>query len=64
MQAQFKSDHLNSTLSLGHITRIDGTTGRQNPRGQGFALDTEGHGAHRAAAGMQLTTEAPNGAAT
>ncbi|KVO04639.1 type VI secretion system Vgr family protein [Burkholderia ubonensis] len=61
IQAQFKSDHLNSTLSLGHITRIDGTTGRQNPRGQGFALDTEGHGAHRAAAGMQLTTEAPNG---
>ncbi|OIT17103.1 type VI secretion protein [Ralstonia solanacearum] len=61
IQAQVKSDHLNSTLSLGHITRIDGTPGRQNPRGQGFALDTEGHGAHRAAAGMQLTTEALNG---
>lgn len=61
IQAQVKSDHLNSTLSLGHITRIDGTTGRQNPRGQGFALDTEGHGAHRASAGMQLTTEPLNG---
>ncbi|MCK4124527.1 type VI secretion system tip protein VgrG [Ralstonia pseudosolanacearum] len=60
IQAQVKSDHLNSALSLGHITRIDDTTGRQNPRGQGFALDTEGHGAHRAAAGMQLTTEALN----
>lgn len=58
IQAQLKSDHLDSALSLGHITRIDGTTGRQNPRGQGFALDTEGHGVNRAAAGMQITTEA------
>ncbi|MGA4009324.1 DUF2345 domain-containing protein [Ralstonia nicotianae] len=58
IQAQLRSDHLNSTLSLGHITRIDGTAGRQNPRGQGFALDTEGHGASRAAAGIQITTEA------
>ncbi|WP_432734350.1 type VI secretion system tip protein VgrG [Ralstonia solanacearum] len=61
IQAQLKSDHLDSSLSLGHITRIDGTTGRQNPRGQGFALDTEGHGVNRAAAGMQLTTEAQPG---
>ncbi|MGE0985386.1 type VI secretion system tip protein VgrG [Ralstonia pseudosolanacearum] len=62
IQAQLKSDHLNSSLSLGHITRIDGTAGRQNPRGQGFALDTEGHGASRAAAGIQITTEAlPSG---
>ncbi|MGA3973778.1 type VI secretion system tip protein VgrG, partial [Ralstonia nicotianae] len=58
IQAQLRSDHLNSTLSLGHITRIDGTAGRQNPCGQGFALDTEGHGASRAAGGMQVTTEA------
>lgn len=58
IQAQLKSDHLNSSLSLGHITRIDGTAGRQNPRGQGYALDTEGHGVNRAAAGLQLTTEA------
>ncbi|MGR3832654.1 type VI secretion system tip protein VgrG [Ralstonia pseudosolanacearum] len=61
IQAQLRSDHLNSTLSLGHITRIDGTAGRQNPRGQGFALDTEGHGASRAAGGMQVTTEASPG---
>ncbi|MDO3558515.1 type VI secretion system tip protein VgrG [Ralstonia pseudosolanacearum] len=61
IQAQLRSDHLNSTLSLGHITRIDGTAGRQNPRGQGFALDTEGHGASRAAGGMQVTTETSPG---
>ncbi len=61
IQAQLKSDHLHSALSLGHITRIDGTTGRQNPRGQGFALDTDGHGASRAAGGMQVTTEALSG---
>ncbi|WP_307648064.1 type VI secretion system Vgr family protein [Variovorax boronicumulans] len=61
IQAQLKSDHLSSSLSLGYIGRIEDTAGRKDDRGQGVELRTDGHGAVRAAKGLLLTTEArPN----
>ncbi|MDP9990617.1 type VI secretion system secreted protein VgrG [Variovorax boronicumulans] len=61
IQAQLKSDHLSSSLSLGHIGRIEDTAGRKDDRGQGVELRTDGHGAVRAAMGLLVTTEArPN----
>ncbi|QNK71694.1 type VI secretion system tip protein VgrG [Variovorax sp. PAMC26660] len=61
IQAQLKSDHQCSSLSLGHIGRIEDTAGRKDDRGQGVELRTDGHGAIRAAQGLLLTTEArPN----
>ena len=53
-----RSDHQFNSLSLGHITRIDGNAGRQDPRGEGFELRTDGHGVLRAADGMLITAEA------
>lgn len=58
IQAQLKSDHQSSSLSLGAITRIDDTAGRKDPRGEGYELRTDGHGVMRAADGMLITTEA------
>jgi type VI secretion system secreted protein VgrG len=58
IQAQLKSDHLSSSLSLGHIGRIEDTAGRKDDRGQGVELRTDGHGAIRAAKGLLVTTEA------
>ncbi|HEV6964076.1 type VI secretion system Vgr family protein [Roseateles sp.] len=61
IQAQLKSDHQHTSLSLGHVTRIESHQGRQDHRGQGFELRTDGHGAVRAQHGLILTTEArPN----
>ncbi|WP_227470351.1 type VI secretion system Vgr family protein [Massilia sp. YMA4] len=61
IQAQLKSDHLASQLSLGHISRIEDNAGRKDARGQGFELRTDGHGAVRAQQGLLLSTEArPN----
>jgi type VI secretion system secreted protein VgrG len=61
IQAQLKSDHQSSSLSLGHIGRIEDTAGRKDDRGQGVELRTDGHGAVRAAKGLLVTTEArPN----
>lgn len=57
IQAQLKSDHLASQLSLGHINRIDGNAGRAGPRGQGFELRTDGRGALRAQQGLLISTE-------
>jgi type VI secretion system secreted protein VgrG len=57
IQAQLRSDHLHSQLSLGHIVRVDDTSGRQDVRGEGFELRTDGHGVVRAAKGILLTTE-------
>lgn len=57
IQVQVKSDHQHSQLSLGHITRIEDNAGRKDPRGQGFELRTDGHGALRAKDGLLLTTE-------
>ncbi|MFC5397202.1 type VI secretion system Vgr family protein [Undibacterium jejuense] len=58
IQAQLKSDHDHSQLSLGFITRVESKQGRQGPRGQGFELRTDGHGAIRAKDGLLITTEA------
>jgi type VI secretion system secreted protein VgrG len=57
IQAQLKSDHLASQLSLGHINRIEDNAGRKGARGQGFELRTDGHGAVRAQQGLLLSTE-------
>jgi len=57
IQAQLKSDHLASQLSLGHINRIEDNAGRQDARGQGFELRTDGIGAVRAQQGLLLSTE-------
>lgn len=58
IQAQLKSDHLCSQLSLGHITRIEDNQGRKDERGDGWELRTDGHGVVRAAQGILITTEA------
>jgi type VI secretion system secreted protein VgrG len=57
IQAQIKSDHQHSQLSLGHITRIEDNAGRKDPRGEGFELRTDGHGVLRAKDGLLITTE-------
>jgi len=58
IQAQLKSDHQCSQLSLGHISRIEDNGGRKDERGEGWELRTDGHGVARAAKGLLLTTEA------
>jgi len=58
IQAQLKSDHLCSQLSLGHIARIEDNAGRKDARGEGWELRTDGHGVARAARGLLITTEA------
>jgi type VI secretion system secreted protein VgrG len=62
IQAQFKSDHQCSQLSLGHITRIEDNAGRKDARGEGWELRTDGHGVARAAKGLLITTEARHAA--
>lgn len=57
IQAQLKSDHLHSQLSLGYITRIENNRGRQDARGEGWELRTDGYGALRSAKGMLITSE-------
>jgi type VI secretion system secreted protein VgrG len=57
IQAQLRSDHLASQLSLGHINRIEDNAGRKDARGQGFELRTDGHGVVRAQRGLLLSTE-------
>lgn len=64
IQAQLKSDHQHSQLSLGHITRIEGTSGRTDHRGEGWELATNAWGVARAGQGMLLTTEARPDAAS
>ncbi|MGK5024733.1 type VI secretion system Vgr family protein [Janthinobacterium sp. RB2R34] len=63
LQAQLKSDHQHSQLSLGSITRIETSEGRMDARGEGWELATNAWGVARANKGMLITTEArPNGA--
>jgi type VI secretion system secreted protein VgrG len=63
IQAQLKSDHQCSQLSLGHITRIEDTSGRKDSRGEGWELASNAVGVARAGQGMLITTEArPNAA--
>jgi len=61
IQAQLKSDHQCSQLSLGHIARIEDHHGRQDERGEGWEIATDAWGVARAGKGMLITTEArPN----
>lgn len=63
IQAQIKSDHQCSQLSVGYITRIEDTSGRKDARGEGWELATNAWGVARAGQGMLITTEArPNAA--
>ena len=58
IQAQLKSDHQHSQLSLGHITRIESNAGRTDARGEGWELASDAWGVARAGKGMLITTEA------
>jgi len=58
IQAQLKSDHEHSQLSLGHITRIEDNAGRADARGEGFELASNAWGVLRAGKGMLISTEA------
>ncbi|AMO93989.1 rhs element Vgr family protein [Collimonas fungivorans] len=64
IQAQLKSDHQHSQLSLGNITRIEDNAGRKDARGEGWELRTDGHGVARSAKGMLITTEGRGNAAS
>ncbi|MGB7194235.1 MAG: type VI secretion system Vgr family protein [Collimonas pratensis] len=64
IQAQLKSDHQHSQLSLGSITRIEDNAGRKDARGDGWELRTDGHGVARSAKGMLITTEVRNNGAS
>ena len=64
IQAQLKSDHQQSQLSLGYITRIDDNSGRQHAGGEGWEIATSAWGVARAGRGMLLTTEAISSAAS
>ena len=57
IQAQIKSDHQHSSLSLGDIYRVEDREGRKDARGQGAELRTDGHAVVRAAKGLLVTTE-------
>ncbi|MQR02558.1 type VI secretion system Vgr family protein, partial [Glaciimonas soli] len=58
IQAQFKSDHQHSQISLGHIARIEDNAGRKDERGEGLEARTDGAAVIRAAEGMLLSTDA------
>lgn len=55
IQAVLSSDHQHSQLSLGYLTRVTGTEGRRDFRGEGYELRTDGWGALRAAKGLLVT---------
>lgn len=57
IQAQLRSDHAASQLSLGKITRIEDWQGRKDARGEGFELRTDEVGAIRTGKGMVISTE-------
>ncbi|MGJ7609944.1 MULTISPECIES: type VI secretion system Vgr family protein [unclassified Variovorax] len=57
IQVQLKSDHQHSQLSLGHIARLEDNAGREDDRGQGFELRTDGHASLRAKDGLLISTE-------
>lgn len=64
LQAQLRSDHAHSQLSLGRIVRVEDNAGRKDERGEGFELRSDAWGAVRAAKGLLITTEARLGAAS
>jgi type VI secretion system secreted protein VgrG len=56
VQTQLRSAHMASGLHMGYITRISEPAGRQEKRGEGAELRTDGQAAVRAAQGLLLTT--------
>ncbi|MBR8084516.1 type VI secretion system tip protein VgrG [Burkholderia vietnamiensis] len=63
IQAHLSSDEGSSQLNLGYITRIAGNSGRQDERGRGAELRTDGKAAVRGAQGLLLTTYSRSAAA-
>lgn len=57
IQTQLKSDHQSSSLSLGHIARIEDNAGRKDERGEGFELRSDGWGAMRTEKGLLISTD-------
>jgi type VI secretion system secreted protein VgrG len=57
IQVQLKSDHQSSSVSLGHITRIEDNAGRKDARGEGVEVRTDGHVAVRSQKGLLITTD-------
>ncbi|UQZ87817.1 type VI secretion system tip protein VgrG [Deltaproteobacteria bacterium Smac51] len=64
IQVQAASDHQHSQLNLGYITRVAHIKGRQEFRGEGFELRTDGWGAMRAARGLLLSSDPRNQASS
>jgi type VI secretion system secreted protein VgrG len=62
VQTQIRSDHLESGLHAGYITRVSEPAGRGEKRGEGVELRTDGHAAMRGARGLLLTTHPRPGA--
>jgi type VI secretion system secreted protein VgrG len=62
IQVKLRSDHQASELTLGYNTRIETNAGREEKRGEGYELRTDGHGALRAGSGLLLSTQARNDA--
>jgi type VI secretion system secreted protein VgrG len=63
IQTQLKSDFKSTSLSMGSVTRIENNKGRQEKRGFGYELRTDGHGAIRAKDGLFISTDPrPNAA--
>ncbi|MBN3788978.1 type VI secretion system Vgr family protein [Burkholderia sp. Ac-20353] len=63
VQTQLRSDHLESGLHIGYLTRVSEPAGRGEKRGEGVELRTDGHAAIRGARGLLLTTHPRSGAA-
>ncbi|MEQ5844343.1 MULTISPECIES: type VI secretion system Vgr family protein [Paraburkholderia] len=62
VQTQIRSDHLESGLHAGFITRVSEPVGRGEKRGEGVELRTDGNAAVRGARGLLLTTHPRPGA--
>ena len=56
IQVQLSSDHGLSQLNLGYLTRVSHVYGRDDFRGEGFELRTDGWGVLRAAKGLLVST--------
>ncbi|MDC7704602.1 type VI secretion system Vgr family protein [Vogesella indigofera] len=61
VRAKLSSEHGKTQLNQGYLAHPR-TDGKATPRGDGFELRTDQHGAIRAGHGLLLTTEAQNGA--
>jgi type VI secretion system secreted protein VgrG len=61
VRAQLSSEHGKSQLNLGFLTHPR-SSGQAEPRGDGFELRTDRHGAIRAGHGLLLSAEAKQGA--